>query len=188
MSNIWRYRVTWGNWPGAPGYTNLFTTEQLGTAFAPAVHNFFDAVKGFMPTGLQWTFPSTADKIDVASGLIVGSEPWPAQTPVTATGVGNYSGAAGAVVNWTTDSFYNGHRQRGRTFLVPIIAGQFDTNGSLATGAVTSLTSAAGAFWNAVKPTFVIYRRPSVGHATTTAEVTGYSVPDLTAVLRSRRT
>lgn len=184
---VLRQRITWGNFPGAPGYSNFFSRELIGTTQANALHVFFDAIKGFMPTGLQWTFPTTGDKIDESTGKITGSTSLPVLAPVTATGTGTYSGAAGAVVNWTSDTFTNGHRRRGRTFLVPIIASQFDTNGSLATACQSALQAAAGVLWNTTKPDFIIFRYPRPGLGASYATVDGYNVPDLTAVLRSRR-
>jgi hypothetical protein len=184
---IHRLRVTWNNFPGAPGYSNFYTRDADIQSLATAVRAMFEANKGLFPSGMTWTYPSVMDAIDELTGTITGSDPITPPAGNASTGSGVYAGSAGAVVNWLTDTFVNGRRVRGRTFLVPLAGAQFDTNGSLATSAVSTLQTSAAGLVTAQSGKMCVWHRPTTFAAGSAPFVTGSNVPDLAAVLRSRR-
>jgi len=93
-------------------------------------------------------------------------------------------------VNWRTNQIRNGRRVRGRSFLVPLAGSAFEGNGTLSASTLTSLKSAADTLRTAAGTTQLgVYARPTTKDATDGlwAQVTANTVPDMGAVLRSRR-
>ncbi len=80
-----------------------------------------------------------------------------------------YAAAAGACINWRTNTVHRGRRIKGRTFLVPLRGAAFEDNGTLSNATITSLTTAATALTNPpVRLTSVCTRGPT-GQRTLTA-------------------
>lgn len=191
---IQRLRVVMSNWPGAPGYINLYETSAV-VDHTP-YRTFFNALAALFPTGLTLTFPGSGDIINEGTGAIVGAWTVAAPAPVIGSGAGNYAGGAGAVVDWLTSGVVAGRRPMGRTFLVPITTTFFDTNGSLSAAAISTILAAAQAMIASLGPTFLVWSRPFPGgpggdppsRLGTVNPVTSARVPDLAATLRSRRT
>lgn len=187
---MYRYRVTWSGFPGAPG-VSTFYEETGGAATLPAkLRTFFEACKAYLPSNVTISYPGSGDLIEESSGALSGD--WsigttPANTVGTLGQV--YAAPVGIVVNWRTGGIVNGHRVRGRTFLVPV---QQDT----ATGvpnptAIAAIQSAAAALVTSA-PTMVVWARPVLAplpnpRAGTKHAVTAAQVPGKYVVLRSRR-
>ena len=184
---ILRVRSVWSNWAGAPGITDLYTRDLIGTTMAAAVRAFWDAVKASLPTGLTIQVLGTADQINEVNGQLTGSSSFTAPAPVVGTNAGGYAGGSGVVVNWITNGFVAGRRVRGRTFCVPV-ASTYDTNGSLASSIQSLYQTAANGLITANGGDFVVWSRPTDFRAGTDASVVSAIVPDLAAVLRRRRT
>ena len=187
MGTLQRIRVTWTNFPGAPGYSNFFCNDADPNVLAPSIRLFFEAIKGLLPQNTTIQYPSASDTVTTETGQIVGTVPVSALTATVSSAVGAFSGSSGGVVHWLTSGFSAGRRVRGRTFLVPLTNGAYDTNGSLSTAALGTLTTAASGLVTAGSPTFVVWARPTSFRAGSAHTVTASSVPDLSAVLRSRR-
>lgn len=155
-------------------------TASLGT--------FFTALTAMFPTSVSWNIPSSGDTIDIPSGKIIGA--WAGGTGATVTGASGsaYVAGTGAMVRWQCTQVINGRRVKGRTFLVPLITGAFDTSGTITNANVTTISTAAATL--AGTGTLQIYHRPSGPGAVdgALANVTGSSVPDKVVSLRSRRT
>ena len=193
MANIVRFRTIWNNFPGAPGYTNLYVSgaedPTVAATTASALRDFWVAIDGLIPTGTQLQVQGTADVIEDTTGQIVDQVSFTTPTPVTATGAGAYSGTSGALIDWLTSTYRNGRRVRGRSYIVPIVASAYDTNGSLLTGTITTLTGAAQAWLAATDGASVVWSRPTATHPVGGSSVINSSaVPDLAVVMRSRRT
>lgn len=181
-----RVRVLWQNFSGAPGYTNHYVGS-LVTA-QTAIRQFYQDTSTFYPTGLTVSVPSSGDQINEATGQIIGSWSGSAQTNVTGTGAGNYSGPSGAIVNWRTSLVVNGRRPMGRTFLVPLVVANYDNSGTLASATVTGIQNAANALITALAGELKIWHRPDTKGPGVGATVISAQVPDMAAVLKSRRT
>jgi hypothetical protein len=187
MADIMRVRSVWSNFPGAPGYTDVYSRNTALPAMTNAVRAFFDAIKTLLPTGTNVQTLGSCETYDEATGTLTGSTSSTAPAVVTCTGAGSYAGATGAVVTWITSGFVSGRRVRGRTFLVPL-ASAFDANGSLQTTAQSTLQTAASGLITAMSGDLVVWHRPTQFGAGSAHPVTSANVPDLAAVLRSRRT
>lgn len=189
-----RVKARWTGFSGAPGYSifhfNAFddgsTTESQNAA--NAVRSFFFAINGLLPQAVTVTVDSSVDVLDENSGTltnIVGVAPPPA---VVGMNTGSFSAPTGAVVHWTTGGVRNGRRVRGKTFLVPLAVVIYQNDGTLNTGNVATITTAAQALIDDANTALVVYGRPTAGATDGVAHVvTGMRVPDMAAVLRSRR-
>lgn len=184
-----RLEVHWSGFAGAPGVSTFYATP--GGDVREKVVNFFDGIKGVFPSVVKWTIPTVGDTIDEASGLV--EDAW------TVTGgddiiSGTISGAAfsspaGAVVHWKTGGIVAGRHVRGRTFLVPIGAGQFDIDGTLAPSCVSTLQNQATLLVVDSAEHLMVWHRPPHGASSggSAHKVIAATVPDRAAVLTSRR-
>lgn len=197
MAVINRVRVVLSGFQGGPGMSTFYCLDPA--TFLPSLRAFYQAIADDFPAVVTITFPTGGDIVDSTSGVLTGSWATAAPAPVVGTYTGAYAAPVGAVVNWLTGSIINGHRVVGRTFLVPMAAGVFENNGTLNPSAASGLVAASTAFVTAAASNFVIWSRPraagvplpvkpvQAARAGGHVPVTGHLVPDLAAVLRSRR-
>jgi hypothetical protein len=199
-----RYRVSWTNWPGAPGVTTLY----LSTSVADYSHirTFFNTIKDLFPTNLTFTFPSVVDIINETNGQLTGSIATTPGAVVTSTASSQgYAGSAGGMIRWNTAAIVDGTRVTGRTYLVPLHQNSYFTDGSLVSATITSIQTAATTLLAAYADGVKVFSRPYPGRAAVgtpgepgykparAARVGSYAtalsalVPDLAVVMRSRR-
>lgn len=189
------YRVTarWDGFTGAPGYSTFhFTADPGGDTAVEArqrVWNFLDGVSGATPGSTRITVSPELEVLDEASGALTGYALDNTDLGTITGGTSDqYPGPVGAVVHWNTETVAKGRRLRGRTFIVPLSAGNFDTEGTIRDDALAWIRDAAaemveGPFTN----TFCVWSRPVAGSGGVVGPVTSSYVPDFSAVLRSRR-
>lgn len=190
---IHRITTVWTGFQGAPGYSNFFFTGDGSGGQAEESRNrvlaFWNAMNDLLPADVSILTEGEAAVIDEQTGQIDGYE-MVVQDPGAGSGQDQlgYSAASGAVVTWTTAGVVNGRRVRGRTFLVPLGGGAYQNDGSLTGSAVSMLNDAAGEMvGDGFDSGFGIWSRPGTSGAGSFWEVTGFRVPDMSAVLRSRR-
>lgn len=195
---IQRVRILWGNWPGAPGYTNLYTSISLSNV-APIV-TFFDSIKQYLPTALTVQVPQSGDLVAEATGVIQGVWTGSGGATVTGTAVGVYAGPVGAVVEWLTGGIVAGRRVQGKSYIVPLSSIAYQSNGTLLDSAATAINTAAATLQTALGNNLVVWSRPFEPdpdrvppderdpRAGTAWPVLATRVPDMVAVMRSRRT
>ena len=189
MARIERVNCAWQSWPGAPGVSTFYMASTAPPqATVDAIRAFFNALVTYLPSGLTITVPPSGDGIDDTNGAILGS--WSVGTPpavVTGTSGSAYAGNAGGVVHWTTTTVVNNRRVRGRTFLVPLTSSAFQTDGSIATAALTAIQTAAAGLITTAADDLVVWHRPTNFAQGSSAVINGTRVPDLAVSLRSRR-
>lgn len=189
------YRITaqWSGFPGAPGYSNFHFGEFTGGIDVDQARNrvgdFFDALVADLPAGVSISVSPTVEVYDEASGVLQDYLEGEDSIDVEATSAGpRYAGPVGAVVNWITSTVANGRRIRGRTFLVPLATSAYDNDGTLDSESLGRIRTAASALiGDDFNSQFSVWSRPQNGGAGVLAPVTSARVPDLVAVLRSRR-
>lgn len=193
-----RVRVLWQNWPGSPGYTNFYTSISLASV-APFV-TFFDAIKALIPSPITITVPSSGDIVNEATGQILSVWTTTGGGVVNCTGPTVYSGPSGAVAEWSTSGIVAGRRVLGKTYLVPLANTVYDAQGNIATASLSVLQAAAGALQSALGNNLLVWSRPfepdpdrvppdtRPARAGTSWPVISARVPDLAAVMKSRRT
>jgi len=185
MADLRVVKVIWNGATGLPGLSVFYSadpddaTASLGT--------WFTAIKGLFPTGMSWQIPSSGDKVDVATGQLTGGWTGGTAASIACNGSTTYAAGTGAFIRWGTGLIVGGRRLKGRTFLCPLTANQYDTDGTLLSASVTTINTATSTLVATNK--LVVWHRPSSvaaanGVASTT---TSGAVADLTSSLKTRR-
>lgn len=207
--SILKITAAWTGFVGSPGYSNFyfggpdassFWTTEVADQCADKVEAFFSGVAGLLPPAVRVAVRGEAEILEPAQGKL--------QTFISAGARGvvmgsaqasGYSAASGVVVTWRSNGVVANRRARGRTFLVPAANGAYDLDGTLQQSTMTTLQTAANALivpngevklgvWarpheqRVNKKGEIIPARDGSWH-----EITSASIPDKTAVLRSRR-
>lgn len=194
-----KVKVRWSGFIGSPGWSNFFfdspdgtfTTAEDAVAAAGKVNTFFTAVKTKLPPTVQLSIQSDVEILSALSGELVNVVNAGTIAAINGSATSQpYSAATGAVITWRTAGVRNGRRVRGRTFLVPCVSGMFQNDGTIENTNISEIQTAATALaapFNGAQ--LGIWSRPSAPGAGDGDffEVTSASVPDLAAVLRSRR-
>ena len=198
-TNLSRVRVSWQNWPGAPGVSTFYYGTSLGSlptqAQIDGIRTFFNTLSSYIPSGLTINVPNSGDQLNWVDGKLTGTWSVPtAPATVTGSGTGNYAGNAGAVIHWLTTDVVNGHRVRGRTFIVPLVSTVYDTGGSLSTTFISALNTAGTTLVGLADGPPAVWARPFTDkngikpHRDGSAhQVSSTRVPDLAVSQRSRR-
>lgn len=191
---VYRVKLRWTGFTGAPGYTNLHfsaptePTSAGAQAVYAAANTFAGALVSALPSAVRITTESAVEVVDQTTNELV-TVFGVTSSPVNAgLMTGGFSSATGACITWETGEVRNGRRVRGRTFVVPMAVAMYDTDGTLTSGAITDLQNAAeglagGGF------SFGILGRPTAPGAADGGFYTVSSgrVSDKTAILTSRR-
>ena len=199
MPLIARVKLRWTGLNGAPGYSVFHFRDFVGAeptvpdvqAAVDKVDAFAGIVRSLLLPGLSLPTMADVDILDEATGQLentLNAVPDPAVTG--AAPAGTMAGGAGAVITWRSGLVRNGRRLRGRTFIVPIASSQYEANGTLTASALTNLNNAAAGLTNPAGGSDLgIWGRPSGPGAADGiwGVVSGHSVPDMAAILRSRR-
>lgn len=200
MANMLKVTAKWAGFPGAPGYSNFYFGDfsggnTLGQAEAQGavnrVNGFFGAIADRLPPSVNVTVQPEIQLHDAATGELLNAFNVPVPTAIPGTSATPmYSGPTGIVVTWRTQTVRNGRRVRGRTFLVPISSAAYESDGTLVAAYRDDVAVAAAALADASgTPDLGVWARPSAKGASDglLAQVGVASVPDMVAVLRSRR-
>lgn len=194
MATLFRAKVNWTGFVGAPGYSvfhaRTFDSNFSGGAVAlvTALNGFINGIRDNLPPVVSLRIDPEVEIIEDTTGELVdvSSQVTPASVP--GTGLAGYTGPTGAVINWRTGTIRNGRRMRGRTFIVPVSSSKFESDGTLSVAARDDFQLAADALIAAEGVTIVTYGRPTeLGNDGIAGDVVSASVPDMAAVLRSRR-
>lgn len=171
--------------PGAPGYMTFY--GDTPHTLREGVIAFVLAVKSAMPLDVNITVPSTGNIIQDTDGAVTGTWSDGADTTQFGSATGGYAGPAGACVNWATGVIVGRRRLRGRTFLVPLAGGAYQSDGSIEPTTLANLRSAASGLAGIAN--MRIWHRPTKLNPTGGSSflVTAGTVADRAAVLRSRR-
>lgn len=189
-----RVKTEWSGFKGAPGFANFYFSVGTPPPLT-ALRTFFEGVKSFMPTGLTITYPASGDIINETNGQITDAWTTAGVSTTVCTGSSTYSGASGAVVEWRSATVLDGRRPVGKTFLVPLATIQYQSDGTVLDATVSAIKTAADTFVAAVSGQFFVWHRPirdpepphNITRVGAVAAVTSTKVPDMAAVLRSRR-
>lgn len=191
---VYRAKLRWTGFTGAPGYTNLHfdaptePTQAGAQAVYDAANSFASGIISALPSAVTITTESGIEVVDQTTNELI--------TILSATGVpgvkgiqtGGFSSATGACITWETGEVKNGRRVRGRTFVVPLASAYYDVDGTLTAGVITDLlnaaTALAGGGFN-----FGVLSRPSTTGAADGSfhTVSSGRIADKTAILTSRR-
>ena len=201
MPNLDIHSFVWTGFKGSPGVSTFvafsgppFTAEEIKTS----IMAFFQNINGVFPNGLGIKHAASYKTVDMATGVLQSETIYSVSSPiVVGTGGGSYAGPAGAVVNWRTSQIGTRRNIRGRTYLVPLSTGSYDGIGTLLDSSLGLLRTEAERLRTATAPSLAVWRRPrpaQVAPKVPRPAVVGLagviattSVPDMVAMLRSRR-
>lgn len=194
MAVIVKVQAQWTGFQGAPGYTNWYGLSDgdaaaAANALGPRMRTLFDAIKAYIPSGTAVKVQRTYQVLDSITGRLTSEANLTADPAVvTGTSITAYNGAGGAVINWETGLFNDeGHRVRGRTYLVPL-SNCYDADGSLSSAFITAVGGAANAALGGTG-SLGVFSRPHPKGASNGVfrTASAANVHDKAAVLRSRR-
>lgn len=189
------YRVVL-SWHGSPVVGNAVTVLHFdgSNQSAPpvaAILSAFQTNAQIFTNQTSVTVPVSGDTIEDTTGALVGT--WSATGGGTMTGsnTGIVAAGVGACITWKTGGIVTGkkgpRRLRGRTFIVPLAAACYDSDGTIASGALANLVQLADGIMGA-GPLAVWHRPTTVGGTNGTSYgVLSNNVRDKVAVLTSRR-
>jgi hypothetical protein len=201
MAGILRITAKWTGAAGLPGYsvfhfrdysTSGEPDQAMADGAATKVRAFFSSIAQYIPAVVSVAVQTDAVVVEDTTNTMTGvfSVNPGAAVQGSAAGSEVFAAPVGAVVTWRTGTVKNGRIIRGRTFLVPLVRGIFDVDGTLNSVATGTLNTAATALRAGEGVGDLgVYARPSSPTASDGqwAAVTGHSIPDMGAVLRSRR-
>lgn len=191
--DILRITARWTGFTGAPGYSNFFFAGGGGLIsdaqqVANRVISAFSDLSSILPEDVRITLEPEAAVIDSDTGVATSFEQIDTAADAEGIAPGSYSAASGAVVNWRTNDVRFGRRIRGRTFIVPLSSIAYADDGTLGNSALGALRNFADTMIGGdLDSEFGVWSRPRDGGGGVFATATSYSVPDMAAVLRSRR-
>lgn len=177
---------------GSGGGTNTWSLRTISAdgsttevaALMGLVEDFYLNCSGFLPSSFTASWDGLVRELAVPDpALLEAATPWTTNGTASASDYG--PAPAMACVSWR--SALATRRGRGRTFIGPIDASFWESNGTLATDAVTALRSAASTLVSAslsdTNGALVVWSElDGVGR-----DFVASSVTDQAAVLRSRR-
>lgn len=196
--SLLRVRTLWAPQTGGVGVSTQYYDETGATpasraALMTAVRAFFVGLQGAVANSTVWSWESELAVVDESTGDITGYYAITPPASANAVGSGNYAAAAGAAITWQSNRVLRGRRMRGRTFIVPLAGGAYDSNGTLGSGTITALQNAGNTLItaaNAAGHALVVWSRPDPGAGIVVGEIGVVElarVTDKSAVLRSRR-
>jgi hypothetical protein len=156
--------------------------------FLPPLRAMMDTWKDPIPAGITLTFPAVGDILHADTGVVYSS--WSATPPANVVGVGAgaYAGRVGACINWLTATVVGRRRLRGRTFVVPIIGGNFEADGTISNTVLSNFRTNAATFVTAAAGNLEVWHRPVGGTGGLSSSVVASTVNDRPQVLTSRLT
>lgn len=164
-----------------------FYTAGLGGDCSAAARTFINAQAANLTNDMIFTFPSSGDMIDDATGNIVGAWSGSLPAPVVGSSGASYMQGVGYQVKWLTAGVVNKRHVKGRTFFTACSGSSFDANGTLDTTVATGIQTAATAFITANSGNLRIWSRPAPGRAGSSHAVTTGSPVSRVAWLKTRK-
>ena len=180
--------MTWGgSGVVGPGVSTWYT-EGDPLQLQLAAKTFWAAQANKIPNTVFVNVPNGGETITAEDGVLTGV--WTEGTSQSTAGTYNgvWIAGTGARIVWGTAGVTNGRRVRGSTYIVPMGASQFDTDGSLVASVVTGLQTQAQAVIVALGDDFCVWSRPAPGRPGKVSTISDATVPDKASWLRTRRT
>ena len=186
--------MLWQGFTGSPGYTtfNFGPGEPDpvdGDAMITAVDGFAASLSTMLGTGGSLTVQPEVNWYNEATGELIDVT---AVSPAPGAHVSAAGGPwgpipTGAVISWKTAGINRAHKVYGRTYCVPLSAAAYQSDGTLTAAVVSGITGFAATLAGDADATLGVWSRPVAGVGGAWFPVTTWRVPDMAAVLRSRR-
>lgn len=186
-------RAVWQVPGGGTGYSVFHArvevggiTEAAASAFLGKVRDLMAACKVLTPLATTISLDTEVRELDTTTGVLQSVMQVPAPAPITGGVNQQYAAPVGARIVWRTPAIVAGRRLQGRTYIVPLVMQNFETDGTLTADAMSALSAAAAAYYDEDWAEGV---DPCVWSRThgMLADITGHAIPDEGAILRGRR-
>jgi hypothetical protein len=167
------------------------TNTQLNSV-ATAITTFYSALHLLLPSAVTWSMLPTSQVLTVETGALTADQNIPVVPSITAGAVANYAAGTGARVYWHTTQIKNRRLIRGATFIAPLSATGFATNGAVVGTTASTIQTAAVAMISALSGSSlvpVVYARPpkTLPGSGLVGNIVNATVSTKPASLRSRR-
>lgn len=195
-ANMYRFRANLGGFTGAPGINTYFIrypAEPIAAEVqesANLLRSAYVDMSLYIAGGVTVNIDPQVDVIRDTDGVLQSSSV--ITPPLTVTGQGSQnkvSRATQLVARYDTDAVVAGRRLRGRSFIGPASGDALNADGSVATAAITAVSSAFDGLLDVLEGRLVVFHRPSVPGASdgTSGFVQSVGCKPLPGVLRKRR-
>lgn len=183
-------KVYWSGWSGGPGYSTfhgLGTTGDAAQGLAGAIDTFFSESANLIPSSITVQVQPTFRVLDEATGALTfeGTLTSP-PGPHVGTGNAAFANVAGMCVNWLTNASAGRKIRVGRTFMVPLTAFIWGTDGTVNDSVVAQLQASASKVITSAAG-LAVWKRPKNGAGGEASVAVQARVPDEAVILRSRR-
>lgn len=168
------------------------TLTDLDDAVA-AVQAMYASFKSHIPPAYTVKVNNTVEVREEDSGdLITVVTAAPVTATTGTTGFPAHAAGVGGRLRWQTAGITRGRRVVGTTFMIPMLSGDFDADGTLLPASQTALTTVGSALLGALNAAGLplgVWSRPSSAGGTDGVlhPVVGLTVPDKASWLTSRR-
>lgn len=184
-------KAVWTGWAGGPGYSTFHGgggDAASAQNLYNAVYTFFDAISNLVPSSITVTVVPTYRVLDAASGSLISQGNVGAPSAgIVGTGNAAFAALVGMCVNWQTGVSAGKKLRVGRTYLIPLTAFIWATDGTVNDSVVTQVLGAATTYAATSDAQPVVWKRPRNGAGGVVSPITGARVPDEGVVMRSRR-
>lgn len=182
----------WTGWSGGPGYTTFYVggvDQAQADTTAAECDAFFASFTSLVPTGLSIRSTGVWKCLNSADGTLIdlGSlTTLPDNHP--GSGSAAFAASTGVCVEWLTSAHGPSRPRKGRSYLVPLTAFIYQTDGTISDSIVTSLSTEVTTLATNTDAALGVWKRPSPGGSDGVfSDVIGGHVLDIASVLRSRR-
>lgn len=189
--------LIWNGTPGLPGYSNFYflagvENQAAANEVVGRVNTWASKQRPRIPTAVSMQVESNVQIVDAETGQLTGQFTATGAGGHGGTGTGPFAAPTGACIIWRTTTAVNGRFLKGKTFMVPLVGGCFEGNGTLMGEHITGITTDSTVM--ALRESVVgavadlaVWHRPINGAGGSAFPVKSVSVADRAAVLTSRR-
>jgi hypothetical protein len=171
--------------PGGNGVTSLYFLD--AAAAQPAVCDFAEVWSNALPNDCQLLIKNQGDIIDEENGALTGTWSGGATTGFTGLADVAWTAGVGMRIRWQTAGLVRGRRVSGTSFIVPMGATSFGSNGIPIPLWLDGLGDAATALIADTPGNMVVWSRQKGDDLGSRHVVTSPLVPVEAAFLRTRR-
>jgi len=170
-----------------PGVSIFYTTGG-GPVLANALQTLYNSLKNVMPVGLQINVQNGGETYESTTGAPLGVWSGGAVSGLLGAASGGYAQGVGARIVWSTGGVTNNRRVRGSTYIVPLSATYYSSDGTIDnTWRTGAGKTAVDAFRTTMGGDLVIWTRPKGGAGGGLNSTTAGNIDDRVSWLRSRR-
>lgn len=170
-----------------PGVATFYTITDPA-AFVNALQTLYNTLKNFMPLATHINVSNSGETIDSNTGAFVGVWSGGSTSGLDGTNAGNYAQGVGGRIVWNTDGITHNRHVRGSTFIVPMSALYYSSDGTLDDTGRGNMQTAVNTFHTATAAGHVIWTRKRETTSGVEHSVTSATVSDKVTWLKSRRT